>query len=279
MPAPYNYTELVGGFQSPQEAFINTIKLRQASIEADKKKQTDAQMKLDLADYMQSPSPQKLANLHIKYPAIKDSLDNYTKVLTDADKKTTLDFASQAFGLNRAGKTDDVVALFDQYITGANNGGRTDIARALTDAKKTYLSIDDPKAREALLGSVMAGTGKDGLDLYEKVWSTKEAGDTPFIKELVAEGLEPGTPEFKAALQKKREGDPFVVVPFIGLYLKKDVLSAAGDTRIAPVVPQAAIDYLKANPDTRDAFDQKYGKGTADRILGGGGSNTTSNFR
>ena len=196
MVQPVNYAQLAGGFQAPQEAFLNTIKLREAYLQQQKAREDARNMQADLAAYTSAPTPQKLADLHLKYPALKESLNAYTQTLSDADKRTTTEFATQAFGLNRAGKTEDVLSLFDRYITGAETSGRTDIARVMKDAKETYSKIEDQNAREGLIGSVLAGTGKDGLDLYDKIWNASGSNElTAFQKDLKAGGTDPESEE------------------------------------------------------------------------------------
>jgi hypothetical protein len=212
MVQPIDYATLAGGFQSPQEAFTNTIKLREYYLQQQKAaedarlaKEKALQMEAEMQDYQSEPTPKKLANLYLNYPSLKGGLDAYTQTLSDADKRTTTDFATQAFGLNRAGKTDQVLGLFDTYIKAAADSGRPDMARVLTDSKKTFETIENPEAREALIGSVLAGTGKEGLDLYEKIWSSNLDLDTSVIKNIVALGFKPGTPEFQAELRKQMD--------------------------------------------------------------------------
>ena len=206
MVQPIDYATLAGGFQSPQEAFMNVLQVRQSVVKQEKEAAEKLRMKKDLEDYQSAPNPQKLANLHLNYPSLKGSLDAYTQTLSDADKRTTTDFATQAFGLNRAGKTDQVLGLFDTYINAATESGRSDMARVLQDSKKTFETIENPEAREALIGSVLAGTGKDGLDLYDKIWKSNIDLDTSMIKNvMVLTGSKPGTPKFDDEFRKQMD--------------------------------------------------------------------------
>lgn len=206
MVQPIDYATLAGGFQSPQEAFMNVLQVRQSVVKQEKEAAEKLRMKKDLEDYQSAPNPQKLANLHLNYPSLKGSLDAYTQTLSDADKRTTTDFATQAFGLNRAGKTDQVLGLFDTYINAATESGRSDMARVLQDSKKTFETIENPEAREALIGSVLAGTGKEGLDLYDKIWKSNIDLDTSMIKNvMVLTGSKPGTPKFDDEFRKQMD--------------------------------------------------------------------------
>lgn len=255
MVQPINYAQLAGGFQSPQEAFANTIKLREYYLQQQKAaedarlaKEKATQMEADLKDYTTAPTPQKLANLHLRYPALKESLNAYTQTLSDADKKTTTEFATQAFGLNRAGKTDQVLSLFDTYIQAAADINRPDMVRVLTDSKDTYSKIDDPAAREALIGSVLASTGKEGLDLYDKIWASNLDLDTSVIKNIVALGYKPGTPEFKAELRKQM--DKITITRPDGTFIQgtpdeiRDVLGQGGGKVLPRVTSQEEANRL-----------------------------------
>jgi hypothetical protein len=111
--------------------------------------------------------------------------------------------------------------------------------------------------------------GTDGKRFKEFGEVTSRANDTPFIKELIAEGLKPGTQEFSDALKAKRQDSPFVIVPGVGVFAKKDILAASEGGSVTPSIPQDAIAFLKQNPNLRAAFDVKYGKGASAQVLGG----------
>ena len=245
MPQPYDYSQLVGGFQSPEQAFVGSIKTIEAFREQENVKRLNAQMQADLKDYTANPTPQKLANLHLNYPSLKESLNAYTQTLSDADKKTTTEFATQAFGLNRSGKTDQVLGLFDQYITAAETGGRPDMVRVFRDAKNTYSQIEDPANREALIGSVLASTGKEGLDLYDKIYKSNLDLDTSLIKNVVAMGYKPGTPEFQSEV--RRQLDKVTITRPDGTFIQgtpdeiRSILGQGGGTVLPrPKTPEEA---------------------------------------
>ena len=254
MVQPIDYATLAGGFQSPQQAFMNVLQVRQSVVKQEKEAEEAQRMKQDLEDYKSAPTPQKLANLQLNYPSLKSSLDAYTQTLSDADKRTTTDFATQAFGLNRAGKTDQVVGLFDTYIKAATESGRPDMARVLTDSKKTFETIEDQDAREALIGSVLAGTGKEGLDLYDKIWKSNIDLDTSMIKNvMVLTGSKPGTPKFDAEFRKQM--DKITITRPDGTFIQgtpdeiRDVLGQTG----GKVIPRVSTkeEAMRLPPGTR----------------------------
>jgi len=259
MVQPIDYATLAGGFQAPQEAFTNTIKLRQYYLQQQKAaedarlaQEQNMKMQADLKDYQSAPNPQKLANLHLNYPSLKGSLDAYTQTLSDADKRTTTDFATQAFGLNRAGKTEDVLGLFDRYIAGAEK--RPGMMRVLKDAKETYLKIEDPQAREALIGSVLAGTGKEGLDLYDKIWKSNIDLDTSMIKNvMVLTGSKPGTPKFDDEFRKQM--DKITITRPDGTFIQgtpEEIREVLGQTG-GKVIPRVSTkeEAMRLPPGTR----------------------------
>lgn len=182
MPQPYDYSQLVGGFRSPQEAFVDAIKLNKL-YEQEQKAKTDAQnLKTDLASLQANPTPQAFAEFYLKYPSMKDQVEAYRKTLTEADNRFIVDTAQEAFLLNRAGQTDAVLNLFDQRIEALKNSGRKDMIESAQRAKRLYEIAPDQKTREGALGMILYNYG--GGDNYEKVWGASDEKSTAFQQDF-----------------------------------------------------------------------------------------------
>ena len=103
---------------------------------------------------------------------MKEQVEAYRKTLSEADNRFIVDTAQEAFLLNRANKSDDVLRLFDQRIEAARNSGRQDMVDATQKAKRLYEIAPDQKSRENALGMILYNYG--GGDTYEKVWGYSE---------------------------------------------------------------------------------------------------------
>lgn len=210
MVQPIDYAKLVGGFQSPQESFMNVLQVRQAVLKREKEAEETRLMKQDLEDYTSAPTPDKLANLQLRHKSLRDGLDAYTKTLSEANQGTTRDFAIKAFGLNLSGDTDGILNLFDQYVTAAGTSNLPEVARTMKDAKATFAKLETPEAREALIGSVLAGSGKDGLEIYKELF--KQGKLTSFQQNLRAAGIDENSPE---GIEKARQFVDLQIDPIV----------------------------------------------------------------
>ena len=126
--------------------------------------------------------------------------------------------------------------------------GKTDaaakVARPKTDIERHRMIRDHEKDIERLTGQ-LTETGPDGK-------TPKLTGPAYFqarasIKRKQAE---------IARLEEESDGG------------REEPEAPAGSPSGVSAVPASAVDYLRANPNLRDAFDQKYGPGAAARALG-----------
>jgi hypothetical protein len=173
-------------------------------------KEKTAQMEADLKDYTSAPTPGKLANLYLRHKSLKDGLDSYTKTLSEANQGTTRDFAVKAFGLNLSDNTDGILNLFDQYATAAETSNLPEVAQTMKDAKAVFATLKTPESREALIGSVLAGSGKDGLEIYKELF--KQGKLTSFQQNLRAAGIDENSPE---GIEKARQFVDLQIDPIV----------------------------------------------------------------
>jgi hypothetical protein len=267
----------------PRQIFLQSVALQRAEQDRRVKLERQQSLQTDLAALMEKPDTQSFANFYLKYPEAKEQVEGYRKTMGEGDKNAILEASQTAFILNRENRPEDVVKLFDERIEALKNSNRPDLAQTFERAKATYNTTTDPKAREAVLSTIIYNYG--GGEAHEKIFGSNVQMDTPFIKELYAEGKKPGTAEWEEALRAKREGDPWVAVPNVGLFLKRDLQAAIanGQPSVTPQIPQNAVNLLKQNPSLAADFDKKYGTPSnpnpSSRIIGGQTGAPSGNFR
>lgn len=287
MADPFNYN-----IASPMAAFEGSFNFAQAqeqkqrAEQAAREKQVRDQERLQqtqaaLQSISDDRSPENIAKKLLIFPELKEQITASESVLNEAQRNSDNQFRAEVIGFAKGGNLEAAKArLQKQADAYANTPGKEQQAAAA----KTLLQTFDIDPDSVILPMTIQLAQSDEK-LYKTITEGPTGLDTPFLKELVAEGLKPGTPEFKAALQAKREGDPYIAVSGVGLFLKRDVTRAAseGKTEVTPLIPQAAITMLKNDPKLAADFDKKYR--TAEnptpsaRILGGQTGAPSGNFR
>ena len=283
MAEPYNYN-----IAPPTDAFQRAyafgtavedqqqqeVKQRAARVRAQQVQQAIQSIATDR-------SPENIAKNILLFPELKEQVSASESVLNEAQKTADNQFRAEVISLAKSGNMEAAKARLAAQAEGyANTPGKERQAAAAQSLLKTF----DINPDSVILPMTIQLAQSDEK-LYKTITEGPTGLDTPFLKELVAEGLRPGTTEFKAALQAKREGDPYIAVSGVGLFLKSDVTKAAsqGKAEVTPLIPQAAITMLKNDPKLAADFDKKYrtpdNPNPSARILGGQTGAPSGNFR
>lgn len=227
-----------------------------------------------IANLRMNPSPEAIAEFGLMFPEMKEQIDGYYKTLDTAKQNTQKQAMGEVIIAQRTGQLDQIPVILERYAVAAENSRDPVLAKEFRDA------VEFAKANpEAAAETARLRFGMIDPDGYKTLFDTGIDLDTSQIKNLIAEGLQPGTPEFQAALREERtkvsffhpeygyvSGSPeFVQSVFGG--------STPADTEKLPrITTKEGYDAL--------APGQKYigPDGKPYQKAGGAGSNASGNF-
>lgn len=261
--------QLVRGIQD------DNTRRQQEQVKQQQAMQRQRDLQGALANLRINPSPEAIAEFGLMFPEMKEQIDGYYSTLSSAKQATQKQVMGEVVIAQRTGRLDQVPSIFERYAVAAENSGDMAAAKEYRDAAEFAKTNPEGAAETAKLRF-----GLIDPDGYKTIFDNS-LYDTAKIKEVLAEGLEYGTPEFQARMKELNDEDPIVNVSGVGAFSREAIMEAirSGQGSVTPMVPEGAVRALIQNPSRRDEFDRKYGKGASDRYLGGGGSNATGNFR
>ena len=235
----------VQAYQSQQKAIA-----AQTAAQAEQDKVNRARnFSLKAQQVAKDPKPENLSALYAEFPEYGADLDRFSKSLAANDKRTYGSVLQNAIIAKDSNKTpEEIAAIYTSGAEAARNSNRQDIAEKFDAAAKMALNpnMNDNFAARSLYNAI----DPEG---YKLIADSAVKLDTSTIKELVAEGFVPGTPEFKAALTRERT-KVTTTLPGGGFYSG----SEEGLTRILGGQP-APTNVQKGpprQPTTKEEFDK-----------------------
>lgn len=173
--------------------------IQQAQVERQQKQlaaQQAQQQRDDLAALSQNPTPDAIASLMIKYPALSEQLKRGSDVLTSAQQQGRLDSASQVYAALQSGAPDIAAQLLkDQAAAARNSGNERDAQAADTFAK---MVTEHPEFAKTTIGlRLAAAVGPEKFaETFAKMGSEQRA------QELQGDAVRKGKADADAAGSK-----------------------------------------------------------------------------
>jgi len=241
-----NPLPFLANMPDPGQAFLQAF--NQARAQRDQKiaQETRQQQYAQWVQRLQQDrSPETMSQFMLQFPEMADTIKKAFEPLDEANKQSRLGYTTQVYSALERGDTDTAKSVAQDLLNAAKN----------TPGQEQF-------AKELEFGLELMDTNPEQL------------------KVGLANAIFTLDPERYKTLYKREKEQPYVVVPGVGLFLRRDVDAAvaAGERGgvsnpgVRPKVPQAAIDDLRKNPGTAAQFDEVFGPGAAAAALGASGT-------
>jgi hypothetical protein len=263
---------LVRGIQKDQLA------QQQAEQQAEAQQQRGVALQQAITNIRTNPSPEAIAEFYLQFPEMKEQFDAYRGALAEGDKGTLSAAAREALIASKTGRP--AADVFRRYAAAAQNSRNPALAKQFEDA--AAMADASPEAAELTTRMFYQGIDPDG---YKAVFGSDVQLDTAQIKNLIAEGLTPGTPEFQTALKEERTKVSFFHPDYGFVSGSPDFVQSVfggappADTQKIPrISTQEGYDALSPGAEYIDGTTGKRARKKG-KATGGGGSNATGSFR
>lgn len=197
-----NPLPFLANMPDPGQAFLQAFNQARAQRDQQIAQQSrQAQYAQWVQRLQQDPSPDNITQFNLAFPEMVDFIDKAFAPMKEAEKTNQVQFYGNALGALQRGDKDYAKQIVQERLEAAKNTpGRDQEVAELTAALKQIDSNPD-----ALKASTALTLQRLDPKAYEALYAQKDLQlDTSLIKNLVAEGLTPGTEEFKQALREER---------------------------------------------------------------------------
>lgn len=109
---------------------------QQAQLEQQQRDQQQLRqrdMVSDLQALKMNMTPQAIADFQLKYPEMKEPIQQYWNTLSEADKATEKEAMSEVIIAQRTGRTDQIPAILERYAVAAENARNPAMAKKFRD--------------------------------------------------------------------------------------------------------------------------------------------------